>query len=186
MHEVMGLAELGWTRPRSAPAEPDRCRPGGPPVPRLPLQLFDTAGGSVVPSSPEPGKCRCTRLTVYGRPLGHGRFSLVFDAPPLPALVGYEVTYVSNITDIDDKIIDRANREQRLARDRAPVRGGVVPGDGRAGAAADHDPHATDYVGEMAALIERLVARGGLRPPTVYFGREHRRLRPLARQPLRR
>ena len=31
--------------------------------------------------------------------------------PPLPGDLGYEVTYVQNFTDIDDKIIERANEE---------------------------------------------------------------------------
>ena len=51
--------------------------------------------------------------TVYGPPhLGHGRFSLVFDVlRRYLEWTGLEVRYVSNITDIDDNIIDRANRE---------------------------------------------------------------------------
>jgi cysteinyl-tRNA synthetase len=53
--------------------------------------------------------------TVYGPPhLGHGRFSLVFDVlRRYLEWSGIEVTYVSNITDIDDKIIERANSEGR-------------------------------------------------------------------------
>jgi len=49
--------------------------------------------------------------TVDGVPhLGHGRFSLVFDVLRRYLLfIGLDVTYVSNITDIEDKIIDRAN-----------------------------------------------------------------------------
>ena len=53
--------------------------------------------------------------TVYGPPhLGHGRFSLVFDVlRRYLEWTGLEVTYVSNITDIDDNIIKRANEEGR-------------------------------------------------------------------------
>ena len=72
---------------------------------------------------------------------------------------GYDVTFVSNITDIDDKIIERANREDRpwqditsrcesvwfQAMDRLDI---LRP---------DQSPHATDYVDEMVALIGRLV-----------------------------
>ena len=78
------------------------------------LHLFDTATGKVVPLEPrEPGKVSMYVCgpTVYGPPhLGHGRFSLVFDVlRRYLEWTGLEVTYVSNITDIDDNIIDRAN-----------------------------------------------------------------------------
>ena len=80
--------------------------------------------------------------TVYGPPhLGHGRFSAgVRRAAPLPRRgAGYEVTYVSNITDIDDKIIERSRNEDRPAgRDRPAVREGVVEGDGRHRRRAPH------------------------------------------------
>ena len=53
--------------------------------------------------------------TVYGPPhLGHGRFSLVFDVlRRYLEWTGLEVTYVSNITDIDDNILKRADAEGR-------------------------------------------------------------------------
>ena len=51
--------------------------------------------------------------TVYGPPhLGHGRATLVYDIlRRYMEWNGVSVRLVSNITDIDDKIIDRANRE---------------------------------------------------------------------------
>ena len=53
--------------------------------------------------------------TVYDLPhIGHGRFNLVFDVLRRYLLFsGLEVHYVSNVTDIDDKIITRAAREGR-------------------------------------------------------------------------
>ncbi len=102
--------------------------------------------------------------TVYGPPhLGHGRFSLVFDVlRRYFEWSGLEVTYVSNITDIDDKIIERANSEGRPWQEitekceavwyRAMDAIGVKR--------PTHDPHATAYVTQMVDLISRLIEKG--------------------------
>ena len=102
--------------------------------------------------------------TVYGPPhLGHGRFSLVFDVlRRYLAWTGLDVTYVSNITDIDDKIIQRGRtRTATGARSPSAARpsgtGRWTPSNVRR---PDHDPHATAYVEQMVALIGRLVERG--------------------------
>ena len=99
--------------------------------------------------------------TVYGPPhLGHGRFSLVFDVLRRYLIwSGLQVTYVSNITDIDDNILRRAEREGRDWReiteeceaiwyDAMDAIGVVRP---------DHDPHATAYVEQMVDLIAQLI-----------------------------
>ena len=131
------------------------------------LQLFDTAKGGVAPVElREPGKVSMYVCgpTVYGPPhLGHGRFSLVFDVlRRYLEWSGLDVTYVSNVTDIDDKIIRRAQDEDRDWRDIAHRCEGVWyrAMDGLGVRRPDHDPHATAYVEQMVALIERLVARG--------------------------
>ena len=158
------------------------------------LQLFDTAKGGVAPLQlREPGKVAMYVCgpTVYGPPhLGHGRFSLVFDVlRRYLEWSGLDVTYVSNITDIDDRIIERAQREDRDWRDitrrcedvwyRAMDALGVRR--------PDHDPHATAYVEEMVALIGRLVERGAAYETSdgVYFLAERvDDYGLLARQPL--
>src|SRR5882757_9029315 len=86
------------------------------------LRLFDTARGGVFPVEPrDPGQVSMYVCgpTVYGPPhVGHGRFSLVFDVlRRYFEWTGHEVRYVSNITDIDDNIINRANREDRPWQD---------------------------------------------------------------------
>ena len=131
------------------------------------LQLFDTAQGRVVPFEPrEPGKVSMYVCgpTVYGPPhLGHGRFSLVFDVlRRYLRWSGFDVTYVSNITDIDDKIINRANDEGRDWTDIA-VRCEDVWWSAMEAIGVDrpdHDPHATAYVPQMVALIGDLIERG--------------------------
>jgi cysteinyl-tRNA synthetase len=158
------------------------------------LQLFDTAKGGVVPFEPrEPGKVSMYACgpTVYGPPhVGHGRMALVFDVLRRYLVwAGNEVTFVSNVTDIEDKIIERAQREGRDWRDitarcetvwyRAMDKLGVQR--------PDHDPHATAYVERMVELIARLVGAGAAyeTPDGVYFqseGVEDYGL--LARQPL--
>jgi len=131
------------------------------------LRLFDTAAGAVRPFEPRvPGQVSMYVCgpTVYGPPhLGHGRFSLVFDVlRRYFEWSGLEVTYVSNITDIDDKIIERANSEGRPWQEitekceavwyRAMDAIGVKR--------PTHDPHATAYVTQMVDLIERLIEKG--------------------------
>jgi cysteinyl-tRNA synthetase len=128
------------------------------------LRLHDTAQGRVVPfETREPDKVSMYVCgpTVYGPPhLGHGRFSLNFDVlRRYLEWSGYDVTYVSNITDIDDKIIERANRE---GRDWTEITRGCETVWYQAMEALGvkrptHDPHATDYVDRMVELITRLV-----------------------------
>src|SRR5947209_18078438 len=78
------------------------------------LRIHDTAAGALVDFEPrEPGKVSMYVCgpTVYDVPhIGHGRFALVFDVlRRYLEWTGLEVTYISNITDIEDRIIARAN-----------------------------------------------------------------------------
>ena len=80
------------------------------------IRRYDTARQEVrLLQQRDPGKVSIYVCgpTVYAPPhLGHGRFSLVFDVlRRYLEWSGFEVRYVSNITDIDDKIIDRAAAE---------------------------------------------------------------------------
>ena len=82
------------------------------------LHLYDTVTRDVRElKMREPGKLGIYLCgpTVYGPPhLGHGRATLVYDIlRRYMEWCGVRVRLVSNITDIDDKIIDRANRENR-------------------------------------------------------------------------
>ena len=86
------------------------------------IRLFDTARGEVRDLSLRtPGQVSMYVCgpTVDNLPhLGHGRFTLVWDvARRWFTFQGLNVHYVSNITDIDDKIIARANEEDRSEQD---------------------------------------------------------------------
>ena len=101
--------------------------------------------------------------TVYDLPhLGHGRFTLVWDvARRWFTFQGLSVHYVSNVTDVDDNIIARANLESRTESDVAAqyekewwdamTRLGV--------ARPDDTPHATHYIEGMIDLIASFLDR---------------------------
>jgi cysteinyl-tRNA synthetase len=114
----------------------------------------------------EPGRVRMyvCGMTVYDYcHLGHARVMVVFDVVRrwLRAS-GYDVTYVRNITDIDDKIIKRAQENgetvaaltsrfiEAMNEDNAAL--GVEP--------PDFEPRATDYVPGMQEMIQMLERRG--------------------------
>ncbi|MFA6528869.1 MAG: cysteine--tRNA ligase, partial [Candidatus Gracilibacteria bacterium] len=102
--------------------------------------------------------------TVYDfAHLGHGRSAMVFDIiRKYLKYKGYEVTFVSNYTDVDDKMITRANKEgitiQQLAEKIIPeyrADYGQLKID-----KPDHQPKATEYIPQMIKLIEKLIEKG--------------------------
>lgn len=102
--------------------------------------------------------------TVYGPPhIGHGRATLVYDVlRRYLEWTGLKVRLVSNITDIDDAIINRANREQRPWQEITHQCEAVwFDAMGKIGVGRPTDvPHATDYVPQMVAMIGQLVDNG--------------------------
>ena len=93
--------------------------------------------------------------------LGHGRFTLVWDvARRWFTFRGLDVNYVSNITDIDDKIIARAALEDRTTTEVAVAYEGLwwEAMDHLGVARPDEAPHATQYVTQMIELISSFLA----------------------------
>ena len=130
------------------------------------LNLYDTATKSVKPLAlRDPGKVSIYLCgpTVYGPPhLGHGRATLVYDIlRRYLSYRGLEVRLVSNITDIDDKIIDRANKEGRPWSDITTKCENVwFEAMGKLGVLRPTDvPHATEYVTQMVDMISTLIGK---------------------------
>jgi len=114
----------------------------------------------------ESGKVRMyvCGMTVYDFcHIGHARLMVVFDmVQRWLRASGYAVTYVQNITDIDDKIIARAvqngesisdltRRYIQYMQEDAAALGVQLP---------DHVPRATDYIAQMIRLVEKLQSNG--------------------------
>jgi cysteinyl-tRNA synthetase len=102
-------------------------------------------------------------MTVYDYcHLGHARVMVVFDLlKRWLRASGYPVTYVRNITDIDDKIIRRAveNGESiRSLTDRF-IQAMHEDADALGIERPDHEPRATDYVAEMRDMIQTLMSK---------------------------
>ena len=114
--------------------------------------------------------------TVYDLPhIGHGRQLLVYDVlRRYLEWCGLQVHHVSNITDVDDNIIGRANREGRTEPDvAAEFEKAWYDAVDALGVLRPHDdPHATAYVPGMVELIARLVDAGIAYETSdgVYFG----------------
>ena len=128
------------------------------------LNLYDTATQSVKPLAlRQPGSVSIYLCgpTVYGPPhLGHGRATLVYDIlRRYLTWTGLSVRLVSNITDIDDKIIERANTEGRPWADITHKCESVwFEAMGKLGVIRPTDvPHATEYVQSMVDMINTLV-----------------------------
>ena len=131
------------------------------------LRLHNTLSGQLEDFTPlESGHVRMyvCGMTVYDNcHLGHARSMLAFDVVQrwLKAS-GYRVTYVRNVTDIDDKIIRRAleNGETIGALTDRMVQSLHRDADALGIERPTHEPRATAYVPQMLALIDSLERKG--------------------------
>jgi len=128
-----------------------------------------------VPLTPGEVRMYVCGVTVYDYShIGHARSAMVFDViRRYLTFKGYRVTFVKNYTDVDDRIIKRANDSGVTAREFAE-RFITAERDDMASLgvlAPDIDPKATEHVTEMIELIGRLVAGGHAYPieGDVYF-----------------
>ena len=133
----------------------------------MPLRVYNTLSGSkeeFVPITPGKVGMYVCGVTVYDNcHIGHARANVVFDMIfRYLRATGLEVTYVRNYTDIDDKIINRANRDgvpyQEISErfiaefDRDMARLALL--------LPTFQPKATEHIQEIIELVERLIAKG--------------------------
>jgi cysteinyl-tRNA synthetase len=131
------------------------------------LRIFNTLSRAVSEFSPaEPGHVRMyvCGMTVYDLcHLGHARSMIAFDVVQrwLKAS-GYKVTYVRNVTDIDDKIIQRALQNGETIRHLTDRMIDALHEDADALGIErpQHEPRATDYVPQMLSMIGTLEQKG--------------------------
>ncbi|MBU5638094.1 cysteine--tRNA ligase [Geomonas sp. Red69] len=133
----------------------------------MPLRVYNTLTGSkeeFVPINPGKVGMYVCGVTVYDHcHIGHARANVVFDMiyRYLQAK-GLDVTYVRNYTDIDDKIINRANRDgvpyneiserfiEEFDKDMARLMLQLPT----------FQPKATEHIPEIIALVQRLIDKG--------------------------
>ncbi|MBV5340419.1 MAG: cysteine--tRNA ligase [Deltaproteobacteria bacterium] len=131
------------------------------------LRVYNTMTGEkelFVPLIPGRVGMYVCGVTVYDYcHIGHARAGIVFDIIyRYLKYSGYDVTYVRNYTDIDDKIINRANQEGTDYRTIADRYIEAFDEDmARLGMAKPTvEPKATDHIGGIINIIEALVAKG--------------------------
>lgn len=131
------------------------------------LSIYNTLTQRKEPFTPiEPGKVRmyvCGLTTYDYAHIGHARMLVAFDVVVrYLRAVGYEVTYVRNITDIDDKIIRRAN-ENGEAFDALTQRFIAYTHEDEAALSIlrpDIEPRATAHIAEIIAMNQALIEKG--------------------------
>jgi cysteinyl-tRNA synthetase len=102
--------------------------------------------------------------TVYDAShIGHARSVVVFDViVRYLRAIGYEVTYVRNFTDVDDKIINRAGQlgisTQELSEKY--IKEFYENMDALKVERATIEPKATDHIDEIIGVVERLISHG--------------------------
>ncbi|GMV15476.1 MAG: cysteine--tRNA ligase [Polyangiaceae bacterium] len=131
------------------------------------VRIYNTLSRNVEPLEPRQDRkvgVYCCGPTVYDVPhAGHARSAIAFDVLVRHLRArGFDVTYVRNITDIDDKILARAkeNGEEPLALSQrmAEVYRQQI---GAVGCQSPtHEPKVSDHLPEIFAIVEKLVERG--------------------------
>ena len=138
-----------------------------PHVSLVSLRIYNTLSGTkedFVPLNPGQLRMYVCGVTVYDEcHVGHARSLVTFDVVVrYLRFLGYDVTFVRNFTDVDDKIIQRAREQRTTAKELAAKYIQAFYRDTTAlgMVAPTYEPKATEHIPEMVALIQRLQERG--------------------------
>src|ERR1043166_1774207 len=131
------------------------------------LKIFNTLSGQkedFIPLKPGEVKMYVCGVTVYDSShVGHARSFLTFDMIyRYLKFSGYDVEFVRNFTDVDDKIIKRANDEKVSCTAITDRYIDEFHSDSEALSLLrpDCEPRATEHIAEIIALIRRLEEKG--------------------------
>ena len=133
----------------------------------MPLKIFNTLSNDkelFTPLSPEKVRMYVCGVTVYDSAhIGHARSFFTFDIIyRYLRFAGFDVDYVRNFTDVDDKIIKKAN-DEKVGCDTVTNRyidEFVQDADSLGWLHPSREPRATEHISEIIAIIERLEAKG--------------------------
>src|SRR5262249_1920461 len=131
------------------------------------LHLYNTLTGKdeeFIPLTPGKVRMYVCGVTVYDRAhVGHARFLITFDVIyRYLQFLGYDVTFVRNFTDVDDKMIARANQRGILVQELAELYIREFAEDMLAlrCLSPTFEPRATHHIPEMISIIQELAAKG--------------------------
>ncbi len=131
------------------------------------LKVYNTISGrkeDFIPVTEGEAKLYVCGVTVYDRcHIGHARSAIVFDTIyRYLRSKGFGTTYVRNFTDIDDKIIKRSHAENIPWREvgETYIRSFYEDMDALGVLRPEHEPRATEHIGDMIALVETLISKG--------------------------
>jgi cysteinyl-tRNA synthetase len=144
----------------------------------MPLRVYNTLTRQKEPfQTVRPGKVGmylCGPTVYKPSHLGHMVGPVIFDTVKrYLTYQGYEVTFVVNITDVDDKLIDQAKKQNTTVPELAErVTADYVANLQKLGVTGiDHMPRATAHIGDIIRLIQGLIDKGFAYPAggDVYF-----------------
>ncbi|NOX25804.1 MAG: cysteine--tRNA ligase [Deltaproteobacteria bacterium] len=131
------------------------------------LQIYDTKIGKKIPFTPlrdNHVRIYACGITAYDFcHLGHARSALVFDMiVSYLRHSGYKVTFVRNFTDIDDKIINRAQKQNTTCAELSQrfIDEFYIDMKALKITPPDYEPRATEHIPEIIDIIEKLMTKG--------------------------